>query len=355
MPGARRTDSELAGFGLSPPALRIEVVDISGDKHAVELGRSLSDVWFAKREGDLDGSIAVLETESAMRLTVPFELLLDRRLMRAPRAALERILLLGEEDAPRLELARESLAGKDRWRVTAGTPQGFLADELLASELVGRLERSLFADALVSSRWDEREVRGAFVFEGAGETWRVDVGPDGVEDSGELRGPHVRRGGEETVFLGAPELLELLATDPLSLRDLQLTAIDELTVSGIEVVGPDGAQRGYERSERGRWTLAGDEGGAEAFELLGVLDALLALRAEGFVDESRFPEPAQVTVRILRADGGATELDLATVGEGEGALTLARVPGIGAAALAPCRADVAERVARLLAAAGAPR
>ena len=324
-------------FGLVPPAMQFELVDHSAKTHSLLVGAK-NEQSFACQQGENSELFRARASEVA-GLTIPIELLLDRRLVRAPIELIEEIRIEREE-GQRLTLLRDG----ESFSVTSGDGGPQRADQRLTQQFLTGLENVLFYDFLEVGKFEvdsrESEVRSRIQFFGAGEQWDCLFGAEFVDEEG-TPCVRVQRGGDDIVACLKLEDMELLATTADELRDHQLARIDELEVTGLELSSAAGKRR-YARGDKGEWTRAGET--AESFEIIKWIDPLLNLRAERFLDSARAEDAeflvaskAPIEVRVLLRDGEPFTfvLDGPEGSEAPGAWTRAERDGATALLLVP--------------------
>ncbi len=288
------TDPNALGF--TPPKRAIEVVELGGDKFVLEIGNGEVGTNFNCRVQP-DGDAFQTNADSIYRLEVPLELILDRRLMRAPAELLDRIEI-DREEFPTLVLTRI----EEGWNVAEGA-EGIarLADPRLFDQYFSNLKTILFYDMLETGELEAAEQHAEVRFAGAGENWSVRIGAEYSDE--DTVGFRVQRTGDGIVGLLESADAKFLEKRADELRDHRLTRIDELTVSGL-ILNVAGEPRRWNRDDKGEWTREGRD--TEAFEILSLLDPLLHLRAKDFVrGEADLKDP--IVVQVLRSAEDATE------------------------------------------------
>lgn len=309
--------TDLEPYGLHNPNLRLEVLTVNGETQTLLLSRDLpGGVWYCMREGF--PHVWTVSEFKALPFCVPFEVLLDRRLVRALR---DDVLGLRLESSERsLRLWRE---GED-WLVAqgpAGTRElssGVPADVQMVGEILGRLEREELMDFLVGESFEpapgaerlivetiQGEQGGAF---GAIEPGRLSVG------GGELR--RFRRRGDRAVSLVSADLIELVDKTLPELKSLKLLKVEEREIERLRFARADQALE-YERDRRGIWVPVGSL--EEAQELYLILDQLLFLRAEENLGAVTQPLEDVIEVRLTTQRGVSLELELGRLAQGDAA------------------------------------
>lgn len=258
-------------------------------------------------------------------LAVPLDQLLERRLVRGPRAGWTRIALAGP--AGESELVR---VAPNAWTIAGGEGASGAAQAQTSKveELLGRLESARFAafpdGALALFEAQPRAERASIELtdaQGRGE--RFELGPD--FEAGGARGRLLRRDDEALVGLVDASLASAFALGAQELRSLSLIELKETLAHAIELRQGEGTRR-YERDARGRWTPAGVE--LEAHALLPLVDALLHLRALRWLAPPAGEAPAALEEPIeLRVEDTRGEVQRATIGLGPGGRVEAEVGG----------------------------
>ena len=296
----------LVDSGLQPPQRTIEYSDLGGTKYELQIGYGEAHAKFSCRAmpGDIQFQAA---GDAVQRLEIPIEFLLDRRLVRAPREFLERIEL---ESVGRVTL--HFIREGDDWTLREeGRDEERPTDPRRFDAFLSKLETVLFYDLLEVDLLDPAEVRGEIRFSGAGEEWAVQIGDEFLDEGTPcLRVQHVGDG-----IIGSLELSDakFLETSVAELRDHRLSLIDELTVSGL-VLRSGNKSRRWNRDDKGAWTREGNT--SEAFEILSLLDPLLNLRAENFV-QGEFDLGNPVVVEVHFSEGETFEMRLGRVQVGK--------------------------------------
>ena len=296
-------------FGLIPPSLTFELVDHSTNTYSLEVG-GRKDRFFACRVGP-DGELFQSKERDVAGLTIPIELLLDRRLVRVAVELIDEVRIVNDEE---LVLTRDGESF-----VLGAAESTTAADDRLVEQFLKRLENVLFYDFLEVGRIAPDEVRQQVRFLGAGEQWDLVFGAEFVDDEG-TPCVRVQRRGDEIVACLKREDMDFLETRASDLRDHQLCRIDELDVALLEISG-GGVTKRYRRDDKGRWRREGEDG--EAFEILKWLDGIFNLRAERFLAAGAGSgDPIEVVIETR--DGGRTTFTLLA---GEGDTTVARIGG----------------------------
>lgn len=281
--------ADLSLFGLEQPWWRIALRTHSGEERALLFGRTSieADRWFAKREGQT----AVFEVDalSLRDLLRPLEDLLDTRMLQEPKSSIIGIEYRTGDDG--VLLARDGSA----WSVApwAGEDWGSAeaADPTLIADLLDRMTQSNLRDPRWGAEAPGFEPAGTLRLSTNEETLQVALGADPS---------WFQRAGEDVTYVCDAWLHERLTAPLDSWRSLQLLQIDEVAVRAL-TLSRDGLEQRFERSERGRWTRAGETD--EARDLLKIMDALLFLRGKGYLPEDAGPLARSIEGVFELADG----------------------------------------------------
>jgi hypothetical protein len=262
---------------------------------------------------------------------LPLEELLDRHVVRVVKDQVSALRLECEDRALRVERAG---AG---WTVAevdgAGDPLAppRPAEPEKVEEILSRLEHAELVEFRLEERFPQDGPRRGVYVELANRTLGGRIG--GPADDPEGRDLLVyQRLGDEFVSWVEPWLGELACTAPYELRALDLVDLVETDLVGLTLVRGE-EELDYARSERGRWSRAGEE--AEATALLPALDPLIFLAAREHLAPSDAPLDDPIEVRFTRRDGSSVAftvglLDGESVIELAGARSLAKVPDLHA-------------------------
>jgi hypothetical protein len=288
-------------YGLDKPLCRIEYKSGQGSTEVLLLSRlGNSSPWFLTREGT-PYVWSILE-ESALRLLLPAEGMVDLRYMRALRADVAGVeFSYGEQQ---LLLERESRG----WTVAARLGESessvpLLADERKIEDLFTRLEELEFYVSPELDVYGHGGVAPAFDLRGS---VRVTVGRDTQGgDFGFVEGmPDLmfRRFGDDLPLVAPAWFPELAKASIADYRSLQLTRLTEVNVASMRL------KRGedllvYNRDNHGIWHAQGEE--AEATEILPLLDSMIYLKASQF-PSSKVTSVDEIAVEFLGHTGEST-------------------------------------------------
>ena len=333
---------ELKSYGLDPPYLRLEMVLADGRTEALRFApEPMGELWFAAREGA--PHVYRVDTDTiAPLLGSPFALI-DRQIVRVLRSEVRELQLAASGRETRLWLADDQ-----SWHVQ-GKIDGaeVLSDAVADAELIGDalsvIERTRTAEPKLGRADAEGELRG----------WvRVRCGDDvqggalgerqRSADGAELA--LFRRDGDALISSVPAELAELAGRDPRSWRSLELHKIVELEVTRIELAH-GGRSRIFARDDKGKWVRLGTT--AEAKEFARSVDALLSMRAQELYSRGNEQLADEVTVRVVRFSGEATEFSLGDSAAPSGERVAAFRDGARFARIAP---ELATALRRLLSA-----
>jgi len=274
----------LGVLGLDPPELTLRFGTIGTEVVEVLLGRTgtrREGRWHGTRSGS--SVVWSISPEDVKFLAIPLEDLLDHKLVRARRGAIQRVEIgssLGE-----IQLVR----GAKGWTCASARAGSTVfgpiepAETRAVEDALGDLERYELTGFL----------RGATFEPGSAPVrWRV-VAEDGDEAAGVFGGPYTdasgatdvffQRAGETAVAHGDPGIVERLTRHPEHFLSLRLLETSEVDLSGITVRGA-GGEAAFTRNAKGIWTRPG--GQVEARELRDVIESLLFVRASARIPES---------------------------------------------------------------------
>jgi hypothetical protein len=306
----------LADFGLDPPEITIAITTLKEEHKVLRLGRPqhrAGEPWF----GTVDGQSFVwfVHPRSVYLLGTPLDGLLDRRLVRLSRDAIDGLRL--QADGAEVHVVREG----QKWRVSrrAAKETAFSAaepaDKKRVESLLARIESSELAGFLPGAALLSDEVRASIYVESGGERQGGVLGAEHENPSGG-RAVRFLRDGDSIVALADPKLFELARTRIEDLWTLQLAEIDELDQHGLLLRGA-GNVREYERGSKGLWTPKGLD--LEARELRDVLDPLLFPRAGERLTASDLPPLEDpVTVEFTNSMGKKTTFVIGAASDGKG-------------------------------------
>lgn len=267
----------LAEFGLDPAEATVRVATVDGGDLVLRLGRrghQPGETWSCKLEGR--PHVFALEIPDVEILLAPALDLLDHKVWRVMRDAIEKVEL--ESPARVLEIVRERRRWAVRQKLAGETEFGPLltAERARVEDLISGLEQLELTGFEPGLALPEGEVAGA-----------LRVVAQGVVQGGVVSAPETRADGlgtvrfrrdGDTAVARADALLHAAALRPIEeLLSLMVQELVEVEQKGLALT--DGAKtRRWVRGSRGQWVR--DGAGAEAKELLEVLDPLLFLRAE---------------------------------------------------------------------------
>lgn len=280
---------DLARYGLDNPWWRIAMRTHSGDERALLFGRSgiEGDRWFAQREGQT--AVFEVDPASVHDLIRPLEDFLDVRVLQEPKASIIGIEYRHGDDGVLLAADGRS------WTVSAwsagdwGTAE--VADPTLVAEFLDRLSQATLRDPAWGTNAVDFEVSG---------TLRLSTNEGSQTIALGAEPSRCRRATEAVSFIYDDWLRERLEAPVSTWRSLQLLQVDEVQVRALTLTR-DGASKRWERTERGRWTRAGET--EEDRELLKVMDALLFLRGKGHVPGGDEPLARAIDGNFELADG----------------------------------------------------
>jgi len=273
--------------------LTIELIDVRGERTALDFLRGSGRDWLCRRQGS--PQVYNVEQQDVLHLAMPSVGLIDMQFMRAVRDSVTAIRL---QHAGR-ELTIERFA--KIWRVSASVPgQPAVprkADESLVLDLLGELERMRFLQLELELEAPDFSAAEGIHVEAQGARFGGLIGPLHTSSESGEEGVLFRREGDDVVLLADRRLLELAAMPLESLLDHQLLELPELAIARI-AVSSGGTRRAFVRdSNTGRWSPSGLE--REARELLGVIERLLSVRARRIRTASeagRLTDPVEVTI-----------------------------------------------------------
>jgi hypothetical protein len=291
----------LSDFGLDPPEITIAITTLKEEHKVLRLGRPEhrnGAAWFGTVEGA--SFVWFVQPRAIYLAGTPLDALLDRRIVRVPRDAVDGIRL--EADGAEIHLSREG----QKWRVSrrAAKETAFsapeLADKKRVESMLARLESGELAGFLSDPELSSDEKRAAVYVEVGGERQGGVLGAD-HDNQGGGKAVRYQRDGDSIVALADPKLLDLARTRIEDLWTLQLAEIDELDQHALVLSGA-GKVRAYERGSKGLWTPKGLD--LEARELRDVLDPLFFPRAaERLTASDPAPLKDPVTVEFTSSMG----------------------------------------------------
>ncbi len=310
-------EPDLGQYGLGEPTFSLELGNAAGSREALHFGQTSrkSDIWYVQRAGW--PHVWRLSRDQILRVTVPFEYLLDRRLLRVERAGVDALVLSDGARTLRVERSGE------QWNVRVDDAPPFVADTARVEDTLSRLEQAELSGFDLERRASEVALEWSVLIEAGGRRLGGRLGATAEEGED---GPVLiyRRLGDDVLGLAEPWLGELVSAPADRWRSLELLSVEEIDVVRLTLRRGERA-RSFIRGERGRWTPAGEE--REAVELLGVLDPLLFLRAVRYLQPDA-PGPLElIEVNLERRDGSRL---VASIGRGPEGAAQAVIEGRGA-------------------------
>ena len=316
--------AELARFGLQAPAFTLTLMAPGGREEVLEVGKPVvnGDAYFARRRGS--HHVWRLEGRSfAMLFHTPDDLV-DKRLLRLPREAIERIQLRGGSQD--LRLTHNLLDGDwtVAWRAPGSDEDAWTAELPADLAQVDDLIATLSQESSVARYlWDE-PVEEAFPEDGPPRAIWVESG--GKRHGGRVGSEYVGPAGtparrflrerEDAVCVVPLDVAALVDLTPEELISLKLTQLSEPTLSRIEISRGD-VRRVYKKTIQTTWLHADLDTDALP-ELLPVIEHLFFLRATAHVPRSESaPLEDVVTVRITDRKGDETQFDVGRTATGE--------------------------------------
>jgi hypothetical protein len=319
----------LGPYGLASPQVRLILEDRHGDTQEAIFAQGVQGgKWYAHRPGL--PFVWQADEMAGGRLYVPFEELLDARVLRVLRDDIDSVRLRGSEEEILLE--RDRKAKERRWTVAWKERDGgafsmpLQADNVRVDDVLGKIESGelvhfLSEDPAVRFPAAEGSAKGAE--DAARGVWVTDVhqirqgGRIGERTSTQDGTPgwfYLREGDTVVSMVSLPvgELLELRSRDLLSRAILKL---DEILLRRLTLSRGD-TTRVYERSAETVWRHP--ETGFEAIELRPLLDHIFFLRASEHLGSRAAGESLDdpVTLEILDVHGETSRVTLGTDAEG---------------------------------------
>lgn len=294
----------LAGYGLDPARIRVELQQADGRREVLLLAKEpLGELWYAAREGS--PNVFRVAAESVLAIAPPTPTLIERELVRAPLDSVQSFDLRLGARTTTFERAERG------WRVKAREGErellsGDSADSQLVADALGLLDRARVDDFAFGRSLAPSEIQAGFVVRTVDDEQGGELGPlvrtaDGVEAL------LFRRNGDALASYVTPELLELCRREPGSWRSLDLHKVPEIELARIELVsGP--AQRAYARDDKGRWLRMGTT--LEAREFAKLVDGLVTARAVELYRRGDETPAEAITVRLVRYTGTALAYQL---------------------------------------------
>ncbi|MCY2961490.1 MAG: DUF4340 domain-containing protein [Planctomycetota bacterium] len=291
----------LKSLGLDPPEMALRFGTIDTEVVEILLGRAGTQReggWLGTRTGS--SIVWPISAEDVKFLAIPVEDLLDHKLVRARRSAIQRLEIgssLGEVHLVRGAkgwTCASARAGSSVFGPAESAETRFVEDvlgELERYELTGFPRGVAFDPGPSPVRWrvvsEDGEAAGTF--------------GGSFTDSGGARDVLFQRSGETAVAHGDPAIVSRLMRDPEQLLALRLLETSESDLSGLTVRGAAGERR-FARNAKGIWTRQGGE--VEARELRNVLESLLFVRVSERLPEvarGMLEEPIQVELEAQGA------------------------------------------------------
>lgn len=286
----------LKAFGLEPPELTLRFGTTTTETVEVLLGRTGTQRqggWVGTRTGS--SIVWSISPADVKFLALPLEDLLDHKLVRARRSAVQRVEL--DTSLGQVRLVR----GPKGWSCTSARAGSSVfgpaepAETRVVEDVLGELERYELTGFLRGTPFDAGS---------APVRWRV-VSEEG-DAAGTFGAPYTdasgatdvlfQRDGETAVAHGDPRIVQRLTRDPERFLSLRLLESMEVDLTAIAVRGEAGERR-FERNAKGIWTRPG--GDVEARELRDVLESVLFVRASERIPESaRTPLQERIEVEL---------------------------------------------------------
>jgi hypothetical protein len=302
---------DLGVYGLTEPALELELLDASGRSELVRCAPKDGDEWYAATSSD--PRVYAIAREALMTLAAPVDQMVERDFARLVRERVARVALRSGGR----ELVLEQAQGG--WTLATdpngGGPDGQggqggrrPADAGRVLDLLTDLEGLRVLALLPEVPFED----------GPGGPVSILLEHDGRTVGGSLGRPHAiggggagilfQRAGDELVTLLEERALALAASDPADFEDKRLVRVNELELARIDLALGE-RQASFALDARGRWTRIGTEVEARDFALL--VDGLLALSAE-----TRLPPGeaealvAPVSVALVHKSGASQRYEL---------------------------------------------
>lgn len=294
----------LAGYGLDPARIRVELQQADGKREVLLLAKEpLGELWYAAREGS--PNVFRVAPESVLAIAPPTPTLIEREVVKAPLEAVQSFDLRFGTRTTTLERVERG------WRVRAKdgaqeTLSGDVADSQLVADALGLLDRARVDDFAFGKSLAASDVQAGFVVRTVDDEQVGEFGPivrtaDGVEAL------LFRRTGDALTSYVTTELLELCQRAPDTWRSLDLHKVPEIELARIELAsGP--AQKVYARDDKGRWLRMGTT--LEAKEFAKLVDGLVTARALEIYRRADEAPTDLITVRLVRYSGTVQEYQL---------------------------------------------
>ena len=279
-------------YGLDEPQFELELTSASGRVETLKLAPYGAEEWAVLASSD--PRVYAVSLDTVLALTTPFDLLVERSLLRAVRERVERISLQNPERTLVLEQRPPG------WLLRSGSIERE-ADPQRVGDLLSELER-----ARVLALLPEQEFVPA-----PGGPLSIRVEHAGRVDGGELGADHTladggsgvlfRRHGDALVTLVDPAVADLARSTLADFENRQLVLVPELELARIELER-EGRELVYVRNELGRWSRKGTEVEARGFAIL--VDRLLSIRkADGVDVEDGSAGGPSIAVRVHSRTG----------------------------------------------------
>lgn len=284
----------LSQFGLDPPEMSVELGLAQGDEHRLRFGRpghAPGGAWYCTREGQ--PWVWTLDARAVNLLSVPIEDLIDHRLLRLARSAIDGLTLRSLERE--LHLSRRARDWQVAARVTGERSYGppVPADTGKVEDILARIDRTEFVSLLLNEKLEEKDARGALHVEAGPETAGGIFGGEVTGDKGG-KAVRFRRDGDNLTALCDPSLFDLVRIPVEELWSLRLRETIEVDQRELKLSGA-GTSRSFVHGSKGLWTHP--DLAVEARELHEVLDSLLFVRAARHLPRGRsavLQDPVQV-------------------------------------------------------------
>lgn len=291
---------DLGVYGLSEPALELELLEASGRRELMRFAPKDGDEWYAATSSD--PRVYAVASEALLALATPVEQMVERDFARLVRERVARVALLSGGR----ELVLEQAQGA--WTLAVDQVGRGAADAARVGDLLTDLEGLRVLALLPEVPFED----------GPGGPVSILLEHDGRTLGGSLGRPHAlagggsgvlfRRSGDELVTLLDARGLELAASEPAGFEDSTLVRVKELELARIDLALGE-RRASYALDARGRWTRQGTEVEARDFALL--VDGLLALSAETrLAAETAEALVAPVSVTLVEKSGASRSYEL---------------------------------------------
>jgi len=306
----------LADFGLDPAEITVELVTHTEQHKVLRLGRPEhrdGAPWTATVEGQ--PNVWYVAPRSVYLVGSTLESLLDRRVVRFARDAIDGVRLQADKTEVHLERAGKHWSVSRRVLNDTGFTPPEPADAKRVEALLARIESTELAGFLSDASLRPDESHAAVYVQANGLEQGGLLG-DAFENPGGGRALRFQRKGDTIVALADPRLLDVARTPIESLWSLLLIDINEIDQQSLVLSG-GGKTRAFERGSKGLWTPKGLD--LEARELRDVLDPLIFLRASERLAEGDHPSLADpVTVEFTNSMKEATRFVIGRASDGHG-------------------------------------